>query len=79
MRIIRAAKQKEEAVLTCLCCKSIIGIRQYEIREERNDNYVECPVCKERISGLNPRELFPWIMEDENEVPSDNPVRINSF
>ena len=80
MRIIRAAKRVQEAVITCPNCKSILGIEEDDIEYKNMNHQVFCPVCETWIGDFNKNVLFPWKMEDEeNEVPCDNPVRINSF
>ena len=81
MRIIKAAKKKDELVVTCDTCKSIIGLREVDVRWYNDAWSYTCPVC----SAINyfvtedKSDLFPWIMEDENEVQSDNSMRVNTF
>lgn len=81
MRIIKAAKQVEEWQQICRKCKSIIGITQNDVKYDNmeDENYVICPVCYETISLPSKDLMFTWIMEDENEVPSGDSMRINSF
>ena len=80
MRIIRAAKRIQEAVITCPNCKSVLGIEEDDIRYMDMCYKVFCPVCENWIGDFNENVLFPWVMEESNnEVSSDNPVRVNSL
>jgi formate-dependent nitrite reductase cytochrome c552 subunit len=77
MRIIKAAKRADELVDTCYQCRSVIGVKEADI-EGRDDSWSYlCPVCETRnyFNGQNKLSLFPWIMEEENEVPDSDSVR----
>jgi len=81
MRIIQAAKRKEESVKTCYKCRSVFGI---ELGDQHYDNaddryYVNCPICGTSISILAPDKEFPWELKEVNEVQGDNSMRVNSF
>lgn len=87
MRIIKAAKKTEEFTDICENCGSVLGIRRNDLNNYTHDTddaceewVYYCGVCQAQnhvIGKLS--ELLPWIMEDENEIPRDNTVRINSI
>ena len=83
MRIIKAAKQQDELIETCDNCTSILGIAKDDLRYDQDEQCysARCPVCSKYIyyDTKDKESLFEWIMEDENEIPRDNSVRINSF
>lgn len=78
MRIIKAAKKTDEFITSCKQCKSILGVREVDLKWINMNWAFECPVC-DIINNIDndKAELFPWIMEDENdwELPSDNTMR----
>ena len=78
MRIIRAARRVQEAQITCPYCKSVLGIEREDIKYFNMDYNVVCPVCETTISGLKKDELFPWVMEDDDndrKIQGNNLVR----
>ena len=77
MRIIHAAKKVQETEITCFNCKSVLGVEEADLVLNGNDYCVKCPVCKEVIRSINKRVAFPWVMEDKDEVQSDNFMRVN--
>ena len=83
MRIIKAAKKKDELIDTCGKCQSIIGLREVDVRWYNSAWSYTCPVCNSvnYFSSADKATLFPWIMEDENdrEVQSDHPMRVNTL
>lgn len=81
MRIIKAAKKTDEFITECGHCDSIIGITPSDVRWGNGSYRFDCPVCN-HINDLGYDDLddmFPWIMEEDDEVPGDNSVRINSL
>ena len=76
MRIIKAAKRKEEVIITCTKCRSILGIQasDYHYDSEEDEHFVRCPVCREDITVPESEEMFTWIMEDEKD---DNTISDN--
>ena len=89
MRIIKAAKKIDEFTVTCDNCGSILGIMRNDLTNNSMIGDSECKkwtyycgVCKcmNHLAGTL-SELFPWIMEDENdrELQSDNTVRFHSI
>lgn len=81
MRIIKAAKKTDEFIAVCGHCNSIVGITADDVRWGNGSYRFTCPVCDHTIDlGYDELDdMFPWIMEEENEIPSDNPMRINSL
>lgn len=70
MRIIQAAKRKEESVKTCYKCHSVfvieLGDQHYDSVEDRY--YVICPICGTSIDILALDKEFPWELKEVNEV-----------
>jgi hypothetical protein len=83
MRIIKAAKKRDELIDTCDTCQSIIGLREVDVRWYSSAWSYVCPVCNNTnyFTAEDKATLFPWIMEDENdkEVQSDHPMRVNTL
>ena len=77
MRIINAAKKTDEIVATCATCHSVLGVREVDVKWYSSSWSYVCPVCcaTNYFDIENKLELFPWIMEDKNEIQSDNSVR----
>lgn len=85
MRIIKAAKKTDEFIVTCNNCGSILGIRRNDLNNSTRRDDVECEdwtyfcgvcSCKNHLMGTL-TDLFPWVMEDENDrqLQSDNAMR----
>lgn len=70
MRIIQAAKRKEESVKTCHKCHSVfrieLGDQYYDSADDRY--YVICQICGISIGILAPDKEFPWELKKVNEV-----------
>ena len=84
MRIIKAAKKLEECIVVCDNCKSVLALTTKDLENETNSYGYYCGVCgcKNHIKANNRNELFPWIMEDEEndrQVQSDNAMRVNTL
>jgi uncharacterized Zn finger protein (UPF0148 family) len=76
MRIIKASKQLEEAKITCDTCGSILGIKYGDIMNTGYaTHYIVCPVCNKEVYTSSAEDLFPWIMEEENETSDRDIVR----
>ena len=83
MRIIKAAKKKDELIDTCDTCQSIIGLKEADVQWYKSTWSYTCPVCSSTnyFGSEDKATLFPWIMEDKNdkEVQSDNSMRVNTL
>ena len=81
MRIIKAAKQQDELIETCYNCKSILGVTKSDIRWEDEGLAFKCPVCGKYTyyTSDDKDSMFEWTMEDEDEIPGNNTMRINSI
>ena len=77
MRIIKAAKQQDELIETCYNCTSILGVTKNDIHWESEGLAFKCPVCGKYTFYTNDDKdsMFKWIMEDGDEIPSNNTVR----
>lgn len=69
MKIIKAAKQKDELIVTCYTCKSIIELQETDVSWYNSAWSYTCPVCHTTNYFVTNKksELFPWIMEDSND------------
>ena len=77
MRIIKAAKRTDEFITECGRCGSIVGINEEDVRWGNGSYRFDCPVCN-RTNDLgydDLEDMFPWIMEDEDEASGYNSVR----
>ena len=81
MRIIKAAKKTDEIVETCDTCGSVLGIKEIDVRWYDSSWTFICPVCTavNYLDAEEKSELFPWIMEDKDEISSNNTMRINTI
>ena len=77
MRIIKSAKKTDEFIAVCGHCSSIVGITEDDVRWGNGSYLFTCPVCDHTINlGYDELDdMFPWIMEDEDEASSNNSVR----
>ena len=82
MRIIRAAKQVQEIEINCGKCKSTLGITQSDVKPDYGSYNIICPVCGHLNKYTYASDLFPWIMEDndnDRKLQSDNSMRVNTL
>ena len=82
MRIIRAAKQVQEIELVCTKCKSVLGITQTDVKPEYGNFIIICPVCGHLNKRTYTADLFPWIVEEEEndrKLQSSDSMRINTL
>ena len=82
MRIIKAAKRIQEFELVCTKCSSVLGITPADVAPEYGDFTITCPVCGHLNKRAYTADLFPWIMEEEEndrKIQSDNSMRINTL
>ena len=81
MRIIKAAKKTDEIVDTCDTCGSVLGLKETDVKWYSSSWSYTCPVCNSTnyFDVDSKLELFPWLVEEKNAIPSDNPVRINTI
>jgi len=82
MRIIRAAKQVQEIEINCSKCRSILGIMQSDVKPDNGSYNIICPVCGHLNKRTYVSDLFPWIMEEEEndrKIQSDNSMRVNTL
>lgn len=87
MRIIKAARKTDEYITTCNNCGSILGIKRNDLSNNAmiDDNKCNewtyycgvCQCCNHLKGSLH--TLFPWTMEEVNEVQSNNSVRVNTL
>ena len=67
MRIIRAAKQVREVEITCIYCKSILGVEREDVHYNSGDYSITCPVCNQYMNVASPASMFPWIIENKED------------
>ena len=83
MRIIKAAKKRDELVTACAKCNSVLGLREADVRWYSAAWSYVCPVCNTTnyFDAEDKSVLFPWIMEDENDrrLQGDNSMRVNEI
>lgn len=77
MRIIKAAKKTDEFITECEHCGSIVGINEDDVNWGYKSYCFNCPVCDHAIDLGCDRldDMFPWIMENEDEASSNNSMR----